>query len=320
MKLAFLISAHTDAQHLLRLINCLPSDSDKYIHIDLKADINAFSAVAAQDNVQIINERYNVMWGSFLQVNFQRALMRAALSSGVNYDYLITLSGLDYPLWSNERILRFFEQNKGREFIQGVRVKEQGKGTRLYKEYRFLNNHCWKYDTLKSKFRVAIRKIVYALGFCKPLTVKCDGICYDLYKGSDWWAITGNLAKYFMDFYDTHPAFIRYFKNSFSPNETIWQTIAFHSEFADRCILSVGIINKLEELTPLTYIGDRDDIKILTEDDFDTLFKSDKMFCRKVVTGKSDKLMDMIDNSRQSIGGKSMYSHPLDGSSGSKPR
>ena len=299
MKLAFLISAHTDAQHLLRLINCLPPDSDKYIHIDLKADIKAFSAVAAQDNVQIINERFNVMWGSFLQVNFQRALMRAALSSGIDYDYLISLSGLDYPLWNNERILRFFEQNKGREFIQGVRVKEQGKDTKLYQEYRFLNNHYWKYGSLKSKFRVAIRKIVYALGFRKPLIVKCDGICYDLYKGSDWWAITANLAKHFMGFYDTHPAFISYFKNSFSPNETIWQTIAFHSEFADKCILSVGKINKLEELTPLTYIEYGDDIKVFSEDDFDTLIKSDKMFCRKVVTGKSDKLMDMIDRYRE---------------------
>lgn len=299
MKLAFLISAHTDAQHLLRLVNSLPLDSDKYIHIDLKADLNAFSAVAAQDNVQIINERYNVMWGSFLQVNFQRALMRAALSSGVNYDYLITLSGLDYPLWSNERIIRFFEKNKGREFIQGLRVKEQG-DTKLYQEYRFLNNHYWKYGTLKSKFRVAIRKTIYALGFRKPLSVMCDGISYDLYKGSDWWAITGNLAKYFMDFYDTHPAFISYFKNSFSPNETIWQTIAFHSKYTDKCILSVGQINKLEEVTPLTYIEYGDDIKVFTEDDFDTLFKSDKMFCRKVVTGKSDKLMDMIDRYRQS--------------------
>lgn len=294
MKLAFLISVHTDAQHLLRLINCLPSDSDKYIHIDLKADLNDFSAVAAQYNVIIINERYNVMWGSFLQVNFQRALMKAALSSGVKYDYLITLSGLDYPLWSNERILRFFENNKGREFIQGVRIKEQG-DTKLYQEYRFLNNHYWKYGTLKSKFRVAIRKIVYALGFRKPLCVKFDGKCYDLYKGSDWWAITDNMAKYFMDFYETHPAFVRYFKNSFSPNETIWQTIAFHSKYADKCILSVGKIDKLEELTPLTYIEYGDAMKVFTEDDFDNLIKSNKMFCRKVVTGKSDKLMDMID-------------------------
>lgn len=299
MKLAFLISAHTDAHHLLRLINSLPSDSDKYVHIDLKADINTFSAIAALDHVQIINKRYNVMWGSFLQVNFQRALMMAALSSEVNYDYLITLSGLDYPLWSNERINCFFEQNNGKEFIQGVRVKDQGKDTKLYREYRFLNNHCWRYGTLKSKFRVAIRKIVYTLGVRKTLSVKCDGTIYDLYKGSDWWAITANLARYLMDFYETHPAFVRYFKNSFSPNETIWQTIVFHSEFADKCILSVGKISKLEDLTPLTYIEYGKEITIFSEKDFDTLIKSDKMFCRKVVTGKSDKLMDMIDKYRQ---------------------
>ena len=34
--------------------------------------------------------------------------------------------------------------------------------------------------------------------------------------------------------------------------------------------------------------------------DIDTLINSGKLFCRKVITGKSDKLMDMIDNYRQS--------------------
>ena len=295
MKLAFLISAHNDPVHLLRLVRVLPKDSDKYIHIDLKADIKRFSVVEEQPNVHLIRDRYNVMWGSFLQVNFQRALMKAALSSGVDYDYLITMSGLDYPIWSNEKILRFFEKNNGKEFIQGMCLNDSGVDTKLYQEYRFLNNYCWKYGTLKSKFRVAIRMIVYALGFRKPLSVESNGVCYDLYKGSDWWAITVGLARFFMDFYETHPTFVNYFKNSFSPNETIWQTIAFHSLYANRCILTKGPVDGLEQLTPLTYIEYGKEIKVFTEGDFDTLIQSGKMFCRKVVTAKSDELMDMID-------------------------
>ena len=161
-----------------------------------------------------------------------------------------------------------------------------------------MNNHFWKYGSLKSKFRVAIRKIIYFLGFRKPLSVKCNGKSYDLYKGSDWWAVSADMAKYFMSFYDAHPAFVKYFRNSFSPNETIWQTIAFHSLYANHCILTKGPVDGLEQLTPLTFIEYGKEIKVFTETDFNTLVNSGKMFCRKVVTGKSDKLLDMIDKYR----------------------
>jgi hypothetical protein len=299
MKLAFLISAHTDPQHLLRLVRSLPEESGKYLHIDAKADLRAFSLVAEQPHVHILDKRINVMWGSFLQVDFQRALMKAALSSGMDYDYLITLSGLDYPIWSNEKILHFFGGNRGKEFIQGMRLKDSGTDTKLYQEYRFLNNHAWKYGTLKSKFRVSLRKITYMLGFRKPLDIHFDGMTYSLYKGADWWAVSNDLAKYMLDFYDKYPSFVHYFKNSFSPNETIWQTIAFHSPYAERCILTKGPIKGLEQLTPLTFIDYTNGIKVFTEEDFQMLVDSGKMFCRKTMTGKSDKLMDMIDEYRR---------------------
>lgn len=299
MKLAFLISAHTDPQHLLRLVRSLPEESDKYLHIDAKADLRAFSLVAEQPHVYILSKRIDVMWGSFLQVDFQKMLMEAALSSGQDYDYLITMSGLDYPLRSNRQLMEFFEKSGGKEYIQGMCLTDPGIDTKLYQEYRFLNNHAWKYGTLKSKFRVSLRMITYALGFRKPLTIRFDGMAYDLFKGADWWAISGNLARYLLQFYDEHPAFVKYFKNSFSPNETIWQTIAFHSPYADRCILTKGPVEGLEQLTPLTYIDYGEEIKVFTEEDFDTLINSDKLFCRKVVTGKSDRLMDMIDQYRR---------------------
>ena len=42
MKIAFLISAHTDAKQLHRLVDALPDGSQKYIHIDAKSNILQF--------------------------------------------------------------------------------------------------------------------------------------------------------------------------------------------------------------------------------------------------------------------------------------
>ena len=45
MKLAFLISAHTDPEHLKRLILSLPEDAVFVVHIDAKSDISAFTII-----------------------------------------------------------------------------------------------------------------------------------------------------------------------------------------------------------------------------------------------------------------------------------
>ena len=41
--IAFLISAHTDAPQLKRLIEALPADADFFVHIDAKSDITPFT-------------------------------------------------------------------------------------------------------------------------------------------------------------------------------------------------------------------------------------------------------------------------------------
>ena len=89
------------------------------------------------------------------------------------------------------------------------------------------------------------------------------------------------------------------FKTSFGPDETFIQTLAFNSSFADRCILTKGNMPDFDNLTPLTYIYYHPIIKILNEEDYDTIINSEKMFCRKTITGKSDKLLNLIDKFRE---------------------
>lgn len=303
MKIAFLLSAFTDAPHLQRLIDSLPSDSDCYIHIDASFDQTPFVEATQRcgqrsGSVTFIENRVRVMWGSFTQVRFQMEMIRAALTEKA-YDYLFMLSAQDYPVWSNQRMIQYLEENKGKNFLQGMSMAELPHSeTYEYTRYRFLNNKPWRYGTLKSKFRVALRKICEPF-LKKPLVFEADGKTYSLYKGSDYFAITGELAAYLLETYDQSPELRRYFANSFAPSETFAHTVAFNSRFADSCMLTKGPVKKLEQLTPLTYIEYGQKIKILTENDYDSIMASGKMLCRKTVTGESDRLMDMIDKQRQ---------------------
>ena len=63
----------------------------------------------------------------------------------------------------------------------------------------------------------------------------------------------------------------------------------------NRCILTKGPYPGLDALTPLHFIDYNPVIKILDESDYTRLIESGKMFCRKVVSGKSDELVALIE-------------------------
>ncbi|MGM9712624.1 MAG: glycosyltransferase [Prevotella sp.] len=294
-KIAFLISAHTDPQQLARLIEALPRESRFFVHVDKKADIREFeSAVRDIDGVSFTRERYNVMWGSFGQVRYQMALIRQALDEAPDAEYFFSLSGLDYPLWPAERISDAVRHARGRQFLYATPMAMLGDEARLYREYRLLNTRPWRYGTLKSKMRVLLRHLVKAVGVRKPLSIRSDsGRMYSLYKGGSWWGITRDLAMEALRMYDNDKRFTGYFVNAFGPDETFIHTVAMNNpQFASRSTLVRS--TRLEDLSPLTYIEYGSEIKTFTEHDLDTLLMSGKMFCRKVVSGKSDTLVRLI--------------------------
>lgn len=297
MKLTFLISAHKDPEHLKKLIESLPEGSEFFIHIDLKSDITAFTRLIQGENIHFLPNRVNVIWGSINEVVYQMALVEAALTSDA--DYLITLSGMDYPVWSNARILEFFEENQGRNILQGISMVHQGAVAQLYRELRFLADKPWKTGSLLSKFRVGLRKSISFLGINKTLQIHAPEKVYDLYKGAAWWAITRELAQFVLQQWKGNERLVKYFRTSFCPAETFVQTVAFNSKYADSCMLSKGAYMSLAALTPLTYINYDPVIKILDETDYDKIIGSGKMFCRKVITGDSERLMKLIDQERE---------------------
>ena len=206
---------------------------------------------------------------------------------------------MDYPLWSNEKMLDFFTQADGREFLQGISMLHQGKAADLYREFRFFAAHPCPSGSIMSKLRVALRKAVASIGVRKTLQIHCPGKTYTLHKGAAWWAITPALAHLIVKEWDENKHLKDYFKTSFCPAETFIQTVAFNSAHASRCMLAEGRYESLAALTPLTYINYHPVIKVLTAEDYDILQASGKMFCRKVVSGTSDELVRMLERNRR---------------------
>lgn len=305
MDITYLISAHTDAPQFGRLLRSLENEGVRFVvHIDRNVAIHPFiESARGVRNVFFLRERYRISWGTISIVKYQMALIKEALSKAPE-SFLISLSGLDYPIWPNDKIFGYVNSLRGEELICGSEIGSVGcDNLLLQKEWYSISRPYVNFSFLGAKFNSRIRKllriIVWAMGYRKRLYVKLEnGERWPLYKGGAWWGISNNLAKKIYSTYQRSRKIQRYFTDLFAPDEVVPQTIAFNSDFRDKCRLIEPALATFNNLSPLHYLEYGKTMKVFTENDFDKIMNSGKAFARKFKTGDSDRLMDMIDSYR----------------------
>ena len=312
MKIAYLIAAHQDARQLKRLISALyvPNHTDFFIHVDSKVDMSPFEHevsdfTQAGDNRIIFSQnRHNVMWGTFSQCKYQLSLIKECLEVNEEYDRVIFLSGLDYPVWSNERLFKFWTNNPNLEYIAGINISspmmEQRQRRKVDRYYFFppsISNH----KVYKFFRRVSFHIITPLIRLIKKKNpmVMIQGKECPIYYGSSWWGITYKCLRGIWPILNDKD-YQKFFRTGFTPDEQFIQTAVYNSRFSENCIggddktRPVG----LTRLTPMHLIDYKDSIKIFTTDDYEEVIRSDKMFIRKVVSGKSDVLIEKLEINR----------------------
>ena len=299
MNIAYLISAHTDAPQLKRLVEALHSDAHFFIHIDKKSDIAPFMSLVQGERVHFLQDRVDVRWGTILEVDYQMALIKAALDEPVVFDRIFFLSGMDYPLWSNEHITQWLEAQGDKEILCGINMDTDVKNPQQRELYQ-LSRPFFSWGMLGNKgnqrLSILCRKVKRVLGMKKPLSFGVESQMWSLYKGSAWWCISEGLASYIYKMYQEKPEIRRYFVDSFGQAETVIQTIAFNSPaWAPKCMRYRGDYPGLAALTPLHFIIYEPVIKVMDETDLETLRASGRMFTRKLLSGKSDQLVKLLD-------------------------
>ena len=259
MKIAYLISTFTDPQHLSRLIKALDgADVHFFIHVDAKVDIRPFDELTKGDNVHYLSDRVNVYWGTYSQVEFQMRMIQAALDLSVRFDRLFMLSGQDYPLWSNGQIRDYLSQCGEHELISGIcldteEVEESKK--RIYRLFRPQTDIRWLSAKANDWLSKALRKFCKLTGMRKKLWMEVDGKQWHLFKGSDYFCLSHDLAAYVVRTWQEQPAIHQYFKTSFAPSETCIPTIVFNNPtYAALADLHTGDYTTLKALTFLHYI------------------------------------------------------------------
>lgn len=308
MKIAFLNLCHCDpdlvARAAMRLTHTLTGDKnfDMYIHVDAKSDFDLFyDKLHEIPNVFLIKNRRKIYWGGFNAVEAVIDMMKEALYSGKNYDYFVTLQNLDYPIHSNSYIEKFFEKRNGTEFIRACKIA-QTRNWHFSRKYKIYNKRDDDfYLTSHSRLRKYLHYLklrLYSLS-----TIFFNGIIHEnnqefpIYYGAAQWAVTRKCAEFIVNFYDTHPEFNDIMCRIQFPDEEYFHTVVHNSEFKYK-------LSKYDEEEKLWLVNWRNlhyfeypkQITVFTEKDYLNLIsQKDTLFVRKVMTGTSDTLLDMID-------------------------
>jgi hypothetical protein len=226
MKIAYLTAVHDNPGVLKRLIAALLcKDCGFFIHIDRKADIRQFSGING-DNIFPSEERIPVYHSGFTQVEATLLLLREALSRPQGYDYFVLLGGTHYPLRSKEYIHRFFEKNRGTEFISTARMPNDALGMPLSK----LNRIYFEEDEPVRRF---LSRGLAKVGLAHRDHRKYLGVL-EPYGGSNWWALTREACQYITEFVQSNERLPRFFRNTCCPDEMFFHTILGNSPFRSR--------------------------------------------------------------------------------------
>ena len=228
MRHAYLIIAHHEYEILKLLIDCLDdSRNDIYVHFDKKAVSPLPELKVSKANIYILEDRLDVRWGHFSQIEVELLLFEYAYKRNTHYSYYHLISGVDLPIKSQDYIHDFFIKYHGKEFIgftQGDTSKEIDRKVRRYHLFSGdFRNGSGLQQQCKKIIRSAMLRIQEILGIKRNKKIVFK-------KGTNWVSITHE----FVGFVLTQKQTIKkMYGMTFCADEIFIQTICWNSPYKE---------------------------------------------------------------------------------------
>ena len=295
-RLAFLILAHTDPVHVGRLCRRLLPFGAVFVHVDGKRDLRPFLDAAPRE-ATFLRERIRVTWGGYSIVRSTLALIEAGLQGPTEARRFVLLSGQDYPIRPLEELVELFERDPAREYVRAFRMVDSDHHRRQVLNYRHLNDvlpFAPRGPLGKGVFQInrVVRRIDRETG--KRLVRRYPFPLVPAY-GSQWWALTREALEHILDFVRRNPGYVRFYRNTFAPDEHFFHTLVHGSPQAGE---TDGIEpyrgQHVPEMANLHLI-DPALAKVYALEDLPAIEASGRYFVRKATTERSTPLLDRLD-------------------------
>lgn len=286
MKKAYIILAHKNLEHLLRMVGRLDDgNSFFFVHVDLKTALPCSYAELAKHKQVTLVKRISTSWGGFSLAQATLNALHEIQSTGIDFSAISLLSGQDYPIKSNAAIDRYLQQSEYGVYLDYFTLPNykrwESGGTYRYKKYFFGID---RLSLVFSQFVNLVSTFVPVLARKMPPDLVP-------YCGSQWWTIDMYALRYILNFIEEHPDYMNFHKFTFAPDELFFHIILLNSTDP---VLKNSICKD-----NLRYIKwaklDNAHPEVLTVNDLDDLCKTNSLFARKFEGGQDETILDLID-------------------------
>lgn len=312
MRVVYLIQSHKSPQQIYRLINTIKRSSSNsvvlVIHDATSCDLDE-SCLSHLSDVYILKLYQKGGRGDFHMNQTYLDGVEWLAHHNIEYDWLINLSGQDYPVQPLHEIEATLSRTECDGFLHHFELfvdsakngigAEEGRNRYLYQYWRS-GVYLPPSNTL---FYKAFNRFGLIFNRIQPLfrmSWHFDGLMFGIralsspfnenfvcYAGSYYCALSKPCVQYLHDFAKQHPALIRYFKRTCVPNEIFIQTVLVNSK-------QFKLVNAHKRYLRFAdcHAGSP---HTLTIADYETMTQGDRHFARKFDIEKDSEILDRLD-------------------------
>ncbi|WP_375255888.1 DUF5928 domain-containing protein [Yoonia sp.] len=271
-KIAFILLCHKDPDAIIAQARQLTAAGDFLaIHFDASAGAEAFSSIksALADNANVVfAKRVKCGWGQWSLVQATLNALRAATDAFPRATHFYMVSGDCLPIKSAAYARQMLVQSDA-DYIESYDFFESDWIKTGFREERLIYRHIFNERTQPRRFYTALN-LQQKLGLTRRVP---DDI--QVMIGSQWWCLRRQTVEAVLDFVTERPDVVRFFKTTWIPDETFFQTLVRH--------LVPGREIKNRTLTFLMF-SDYGMPVTFYNDHYDLLLAQDGLFARKIST------------------------------------
>ncbi len=270
-KIAYILLCHKDPEGIIAQAERLTEGGDYVaIHFDARSRSSDFdkikSALSVNPSVTFARKRLKCGWGAWSLVAATLLAVRAAVEVFPRATHFYMLSGDCMPIKSAEYAHEFLDRDEvdyieSFDFFKSDWIKTGIREERLiYRHWFNERSHKWLfYTSMKLQGRLGLRRRVPA-----DLQIQI---------GSQWWCLRRRTIEAVLEFCDERRDVMRFFRSSWIPDETFFQTLVRHlvpeHEIRTR---TLTFLMFTDYGMPVTFYNDN----------YDLLLSQDYLFARKI--------------------------------------
>lgn len=176
------------------------------------------------------------------------------------------------PIVNSEKIVEFFKKNNGKEFLAYIEISDKNK--------ELLERVLVYYPLFlisRGRYISYLRRLYVKFIISTPVTQRnLKHIPSRLYKGSNWFSITGSCMNFILTYIEENPQYDIFFKNTFCGDEIYFHSIIMNSKFKK------NVVNDNKRY--IDWNTGPDKPRTLTEQDLPKLYNenNNKLWARKL--------------------------------------